>query len=305
MVTAQEVFNITMAFADEVDAVGDGIINPTNTADYRVRTPGILNSIQAELIKIGDMYKTYEVTNKPIKSMFGLISGFDYVSFEGTDIIKEANGSVKAYYFEVDGEGTIYVEDYTTGWNTLATIEVSNINDFEAFKGVVTPTPGATRSRLRFSGQYRYLITNYAMFDIPIAPNKVPDYRPWIKKEMPSDFKSIDQVVTEYPDRQYAKDNNYKWEGRKDLYINYYWEGNIRVIYRPVPTAISTITDILEVDDVTARTLLPYALGMELFKDENETLYNHFYRRFNDLKVLGLTKQPAIEEKIINVYGSF
>lgn len=303
MVTAQEVFAYTMAFADEIDATGS--INPTNTADYRVRTPGILNSIQAELIKIGDMYKTYEITNKPIKSMLGLITGFDYMEFKGQEIIKEAIGSAKAYYFEVDGDCTVYVEDYTTQWNTLATITPTNINDFEAFKGVLTPTPGATKSRIRFTGEYRYLITNYALFDTPLAPTKVPDYRPWIKKEMPQDFKSIDQVITEYPDRQYSRDNNYKWEGKKDLYINYYYEGNMRIIYRPIPSLITAMTDPLEVDDITARTLLPYALGMELFKDENETLYQHFYRRYNDLKVLGMTKQPAIEEKVINVYGSF
>lgn len=303
MVTAQQVFEIAMAFADEIDTTGS--INPTNTADYRVRTPGILNAIQAELIKIGDMYKTFEITNKPIKSMFGLITGFDYMEFKGQEVIKEAAGSAKAYYFEVDGECTVYVEDYTTQWNTLATITPTAINDFEAFKGIVTPTPGATKSRIRFTGEYRYLITNYALFDIPLSPTKVPDYRPWIKKELPQDFKSIDQVITEYPERQYSKDNNYKMEGKRDLYINYYYEGNMRVIYRPIPTAITDMTDTLEVDDITARTLLPYALGMELFKDENEALYNHFYRRYNDLKILGMTKQPAIEEKIINVYGTF
>jgi hypothetical protein len=303
MVTVQEVFELTMALADELTSTG--AIDANNTADYKARTPRIVNMLQNELLKQGDMYKTYEISNKPIASMFGMTSGFDYLEFVGTEIIKEAQGSVKAYYFEVDGDCTVYIEDYTTQWNTLAIIQPTGIEDFEAYKGVVNHSNGATKSRIRFTGQYRYLITNYAMYSIPVAPNKIPDYRPWIKKEMPDNFKSIDQVVTEFPQRQYAKDTNYKWEGRKDLYINYYYEGSLRIVYRPVPTPVTLITDTLEVDDVTARTLLPYALGMELFKEENEEIYAHFYKRFNDLKILSTVKAPAVEEKIINVYGSW
>lgn len=301
-VTAQEIFNITMSLADEI--TDSGYIDPTNTASYRVRTPGILNILQNELLKQGDLYKTYEISNKPIVNMLGMTNGFDYLEFTGNEIIKEAQGSVKAYYFEVDGDCTVYIEDYNGTWNTLATISPTNVTDFEPYKGVVTPSNGATKSRIRFTGAYRYLITNYAMFSIPIAPTKVPDYRPWIKKEMPSDFKSLDQIVNEYPQRQYARDSSYKWEGRKDLYINYYYEGSIRVVYRPIPTPLTAITDTLQVDDVTARTLLPYALGMELFKEENTDIYNHFYRRYNDLKILSTVKEPATIEKIIDVYGN-
>lgn len=303
MVTVQEVFELTMALADELTSTG--AIDVTNTADYKARTPRIVNMLQTELLKQGDMFKTHEISNKPVTSMLGMTSGFDYLEFVGQEIIKEANGSVKAYYFEVDGDCTVFIEDYTTQWNTLAIIQPTGITDFEAYKGVVIPTNNATKSRIRFTGQYRYLITNYAMFNVPIAPTKVPDYRPWIKKEMPADFKSIDQLITEYPQRQYTKDTNYKWEGRKDLYINYYYEGSLRIVYRPVPTPIASVNDVLEVDDVTARTLLPYALGMELFKEENEEIYAHFYKRFNDLKILSMVKQPAVEEKIINVYGSW
>lgn len=47
-ITAQQIFEITMALADEIE--DSGTINPTNTASYLVRTPGILSIIQAELI---------------------------------------------------------------------------------------------------------------------------------------------------------------------------------------------------------------------------------------------------------------
>lgn len=300
-VTVQEIFNMTMAFADEIDDTG--IINPTNTASYRVRTPGILTSLQAELIKPGDVFKTHEISNKPTENMLGAKVGFDILEFTGEEIIKEADGSVKAYYFEVDGEGTVYIEDYNGIWNTLTTVNVpSTVTDFTAYKGVVVPSSGATKSRIRFTGTYRYLITNYAMFSVAFQPSRVPDYRPWVKKEMPSDFKVIDQIINEYFDRQYDKDTNFKWEGRKDLYIDYFYEGNIRIIYRPVPSVITALTDTLELDDVTCRTILPYALGMELFKEENEDIYLHFRNRFQELKGLADRKQPIGEISITDMY---
>jgi hypothetical protein len=300
--TAQQVFNITMAFADEIDDTS--VINPTNTASYRVRTPGILTAIQAELIKIGNMYSTYEISNKPIANMLGLLNGMDYLEYLDTEITKEASGSVKAYYFEVDGEGTVYVEDYTNGWNILKTINVPDtVTNFTAFKGIVTPTAGATKSRLRFTGSYRYLITNYAMFSVPLQESKVPDFRPWIKKTMPSDFNSIDQIVNEYPQRQYTKDVAYKWEGANELWINYFYEGNIRIKYRPVPLPITSITQTLQVDDVTANTLLPYALGAELFKEENEDIYKHFIQRYRELKALSMIGKPVSEQAIVDVYS--
>jgi hypothetical protein len=300
--TALEVFEICMALADQLDEA-TGQLNPTDTDGYKYRVPGILTILQSELIKSGDIYSTFEIACKPVSNM--LNTGFNYVQFTGAEIIKEAPGSVKAYYFEVSGDATVYVEDYNGAWNTLATINASpTAGGYTAYKGIVIPSPGAIKSRLRFAGSYWYVFTNYAMFSAPFASNSdVPDYRPWVKKTMPDDFKSVDQIVNEYPERQYVKDSAYKWEGRGDLYINYEYEGNIRIVYRPVPAIVATIDDTLQVDDITARTLLPYGLGMELFKEENQTVYQHFLNRYRDLKNLSMQKQPASEEKIIDYYA--
>lgn len=297
-VTAKQVFEICMAFADEIDETG--IINPTDTMSYEVRVPGILTSLQTELLKEGEVFKTHEISNYPPKTILG---SFDILEFTGEEIIKEAIGQAKGYYFEVDSPCIVYIEDFTTQWNTLATIDVTGINSFTAYKGTVTPTNGSTKSRIRFTGTYRYLITNYCLY--PVMFSIVPDYRAWIKKEMPSDFKSISQIVQEYPIGNYDKSPNYKWEGRKDLYINREYRGNIRIVYRPVPSVITTTNDTLEIDDVTALTVLPYALGMELFKEENEDLYKHFRNRYSELKFQAQRKQPVAEETIIDFYGGF
>ena len=300
-VTANDVFLLTLALSGDLDENSQ----PDDVTDLEVRTPGILTALQAEHIKTGDIFSTFEIANMPATNMLGFTSGHDYVEFIGEDITKEASGSVKAYYFEVSDDAVVYIEDFTGSWNILAMVTCTPTSGgYTAYKGKVTPTAGATSTRIRFSGTNRYVFTNYAMFNAPFATNEeVPVYRPWVEKQMPTDFKSIDQIVEEYPNGQYSESSNFKWEGRNKLFINYYYEGNIRIVYRPVPSVISSMTDTLQVDDVTARSVLPWGLATELYKDD-ETKFAYFQSRYREMKALSMTKQPASEQQIINIYGA-
>lgn len=305
MTTAQEVFDWTMDLIDERS--DDGTISLGNTVSYNVKTPGVLTLLQSELIKQGDIFKSYEIANKPINNLLGYRIGFDMQAYLGTELTFEGLGSAKAYYFEVDRVGTVYAEDFTNQWNTLKTITTVNTpQGFTGYKGLVTPSSGATKSRLRFTGAYYYRTINRGLFNVPFAASAdIPDYRPWVKKTMPADFKSVNEIILENPCQQYVNDAHYKWEGRSDLYINYYYEGNIRIIYRPTPTVITALTDVLQVDDVTARTILPYGLAAHLLLQENPDVASFYNERFEDLKREASKRPPAAFETIENVYGSF
>jgi hypothetical protein len=89
------------------------------------------------------------------------------------------------------------------------------------------------------------------------------------------------------------------------LWVDYFYEGNIRVNFHPVPTNITAMTDSLSVDDVTARTILAYGVGAELFKEENQDIYSHFMRRYNELKSTAMPNQKASEQPIVNIYGGW
>lgn len=299
--TAQQVFEIAMDLIDE--RLDTGLISESDTLSYKVKAPGILTMGQFELMDIGDLYKTFEISRKPVPSMYGFISGFDILEHIGEELIKEVQGSVKAYYFEIDGPGTVYIEDFNGTWNTLETIIDTTATNFTAYKGIVTPSVGATRSRIRFSGNYYYRITNRALFSYPFQADRVPIYRPWVKQTLPDDFKSLSQIINEYPERQYNKDINYKWEGRKDLYINYYYEGNVRMVYKPVPARVTVLTDTLELDDITATTILPYYLSAHLMLEENPDTASYFNGRFMELKIMGMVPKPVGAEHIVDVYG--
>lgn len=382
--TVNQVFNITMDLMDErTDA---GTLTESDVVSYRVKTYNILNLLQAELLKQGDVFSEFSISNKPFKNELGYRAGFEVEEFIGTDKSFEANSIAKAYYFEADNIGTVYIEDYTGSWNTLATVSTTaSSNGFIAYKGVVTPTSGATKSRIRFSGTNYYRNVNRALFNVPfssssttlstvlgtyiynlgtnitdlnevdsvylngvilkindyiinfengtiilmsnpgngssnliIYASNVPYYRPWVKKTMPTDFKSVDQIVSEYVDYsnnvigQYTKDASYKWEGRNNLYIDYYFDGNIRIIYHPIPTLLTfsgtgnSNTDLnqtLTIDDITARTILPYGLAAHLLLTENSASASFFNQRYEELKFEGTRQQAASAEQIINIYG--
>lgn len=302
--TANDVFLIGMAIADEMtDTIN--VVNASDTASYEARTPGILTLLQAELVRQGDLYKTFEVSGKPVDNILG--NGFDYQAYIGTDINVVGNGSCRAYSFEVDGEATVYIEDFTTVWNVIATISATDptTRQFTAYKGVVVPSSGATASRIRFSGTYAYTFTNYALFTAPMKLARIPDYAPWVKVSMPADFKSLDQVVNESEIKQYLKDTDYKWEGHKDLYVRYDFEGSVRINYRPIPAVVTGSTDVLELDDVTCRTLLPYGLAAELFKEENKDVSVFCKNRYAELKANSVLRKPASEQVITDVYGGW
>jgi hypothetical protein len=302
-VTAQEVFEITMDLIDE--RLETGVISESDTKSYNVKTPGLLTLLQAELVKQGDIYSTYEISNKPIENILGFRSNFDIQAFEGEELTFEANKPAKAYYFEVDNDATVYVEDFNGAWNTLATINATPTKGgFTAYKGIVTPSNGATKSRLRFGGTYYYRTVNRSLFNVPLASSDVPDYRPWVKKQMPDDFKSVNEIIKEYAD-QYSQDASYKWEGKRDLYINYYYNGNIRIVYRPIPSVIATLTDTMQVDDITSRTIIPYGLAAHLLLTENPDSANYFQERYEELKYNATQPQPTSEEQITNLYGGF
>lgn len=301
-VTAQQIFNIAMGVLDELN--NDGTVNTSDTADYLARAPSILTIGQAILLPMGEVFSFADISNSPITNLLGEM--FEIYEYEGEDKNYEAVGG-KAYYFELDGPGDIYAEEMHLGsWAVLKTINnIVSGTGFTAYKGVITPTVSTNIVRLRFSGSFFYRYKNIALFNESFASdNDVPDYRSWVKKSMPADFKSVSQIISEVG-TDYIKPGNYKWEGRKDLYISYDFVGEMRIEYKPILTVISALTQTLQIDDTTALTCLPYYLGAELMETENPDLANKLSNKYLAAKSEARKKAPRGETKIENVYGGF
>ena len=297
-VTGTQVFSIAMDLIDE--RLDTGLLSTDDTISYQVKAPGILTSLQNELIKVGEYYSTFEFDNYPKNVIIG---GFNYDEHDSEDVIKSGAGSVNSYYFEVNGPGTVYIEDYTGSWNVIKTITVPvTVTTFTAYSDSVTATSGATSSRIRFSGSYYYNFTNYALYSQTFYT--VPVHRPWIPVTMPTDFKSVDQVVKEYEYERYEKDGIFRWEGRDKLFINRRYRGKYRITYVPTLTTITALTDTLELDDTTCLQVLPYGLAALLLVHENPDIANFMSQRFDELKFIASKKQPASFNEMEDVYSS-
>lgn len=84
------------------------------------------------------------------------------------DITYEAEGA-KAYYFEADGNGVLYLEEYITDtgeWRIFGEIPLQSKQIFVPYKGFIKKQGAfvSGRIRLRFAGEYLYSVKNVALY---------------------------------------------------------------------------------------------------------------------------------------------
>ena len=307
-VTAQTIYNRAISLIDEIDST-TGIPNVDGTEDYLSNALYQLNCLQTELLQYSQTVQKYELSCKSFTNLCSESFSIDY--HDSDDVEKYAeSGGAKAYYFECDGAGTAYIEDFTSSWNVLATITLTEpTSGFTAYKGIVTPTTGSTRTRIRFSGSYYYAFQNWALFGVAFSSSsKIPNYREWIKATLPSTLYYIQNVIVEQTNGIYVDDSVYKIEELGNLREFYYsadFEGMIRIMYRAYPTTLTATTDTLECDDMTA-TAFVYGLAMYFAQqDKDKELYGMLKTRFNEQKNILSVQKPLPAEQITNVYGSF
>lgn len=301
MLTAQDIYNIVIDLIDE--RLDNGEINTDDTKDYLARTPGILTTLQNEMLEYSEIYNTFEYSKIVVSP---LNSSYDYYIHEGeVDNNFVASGTANAYTFEATGPGMVYIEEYTDAWYTLETIELEDLNSFKEYKGLINSSYNATNTRLRFGGSYHYNYTNLALYKEKYnSDEKIPSHRPFIKIEMPEDFDSIDQIIEEYFPEKYVKTVDYYWEGNSDMYVSNEFEGNIRIVYKPTIASITAMTDEISINPVTARSTLPYGLGARLMATENTTLGSYFQSIYDENKLLGSKKRLATDNQVEDLYDT-
>jgi hypothetical protein len=284
----------------------DGVQIPeADYADLQAKAVPLADMAQKELYKTGRLYNIYEFDNKPAPNLLGLHSNFNIVDFTGTpQYYPNETGIVgaKAFYFEVNKDTAIVTIEENQGgaWVTIATPTITNgITIFTGYRGTITATGNV---RMKFNGTTHYRHVNRCLFSYPFALADIPEYSPWYKKTMPANFRNIDAVVEEYPERQYTNAVNYKKEGFKDLKINYYFEGKFRVIYKPVPVTLTSIDDVLEIDDITAQAIV-YYIAARLAPFKKKELVVFFETKYAELKIESLADAPITTTTIVDIYS--
>jgi len=255
---------------------------------------------QKELYSSGNLYKTIEITQKNPDNLLGKYANFEVFEFTGTRKTFP-EGVARSYYFEADNEGQVIIEEYESGsWQTLVTVALT-AETMTAYKGLLTPTTTGNAIRLNFDGTTYYKYQNVAMFAEPFKSNQIPTYTPWLEVLMPDDFRMLDAVVEEYPQRNYSNSITYKWESYKKLIIDYFFVGTIKIIYKYVPITITSLEQVLEVDDITANAIT-YYVAAKIAPHEMAELTNFFEQKYNELKLESRIAQPSQEEVVIDAY---
>ena len=187
----------------------------------------------------------YVINHKPMRNLikvdtFSPIERAEDLVFEATD--------AKAFYFEADGYGTLYVEamDAESGsWRIIGAQELDSPRRFVPYKGFVKKDGEFTAGlfRLRFVGEYLYSVKNVAMYRHVYSdkPEDIPAYEPYTRYDMSElvpDFLSLNSPpVSE--DANYEKLNqNYDVEGGKVILLPYSVEGCFKVLYKRKPQEI-------------------------------------------------------------------
>lgn len=307
--TVNEIFERAIALVDGITDAG--AVDTANTADYKARTPFLVNLFQSELIKSGNLFIKYPIAYKPLANILTGGDHFDIEEHNVSDVIIESTAVAKVYYFESDGaSGTVKIEDYNGSWNTLATITLANTGyGFIPYKALITPTSGATKSRIVFSGSHYYRFRNVAMHAESFSNiSRVYDYSPFVKVTLQSNTHSVKNVVfkdahnyevTPYYSIEY---NGTVWE----ILFARDFEGELLVTYIPQPAKISAVdlSDTIVLDDYSAN-IMAYMLAEAFMNvEQNDYLAGLFKNKYQQLISESQYKKPKPAVKTVNVYGS-
>jgi len=272
--TANDVWEDIKGLFDRLSKKGV-LTDEQTTKDLELRAIKFISKGQREMYYQGNYFEKFSYISKPHENE--LADNFDIKEFKGEDYAtEEANG--QAYHFKVDNDATVKLQELIGDtWTDLQTISATSVNGWTTYKGTFTTS---RKVRLLFTGTYYYRYTNMAIWDIPFNTDDVPDYDAWVKVDMPDDFMNLNNIVEE-SGQQYVNQGDRKFEGQKELYVSYDFDGEIRITYKPVPPVVTSLDDTLVLDDVHSEVLAYYAAA-KLAPFEQPELTSYFEDLFKE-----------------------
>lgn len=126
----------------------------------------------------------------------------------------------------------------------------------------------------------------------------------YIAHTMPADFQVESQIISIETEGSYELATDFKWEGKNILLIPDTFVGTIKIVYYPIPSMLTALTDTLVLDDITCRTTMAYGLASRLLTNENKVLANYFNDLYTELKNKPKRRKLAYAEPIEDRYDS-
>lgn len=243
--------------------------------------------LQVNLIR--PAISSYVIDHKPMKNLLDM--GFTPV-LRSEELIYDAK-DVKAYYFEVKGVGSVYVERYDTNENKwiIASDEIrfDNTKSFVAYSGFVKDGKRFIDGpvRLRFAGDYLYSIKCVALYQHVYSDRveDIPAYEPYVRydlAELTDDFLTLsDPPITD--DEEYRKlQEDYDVEGGKIMLLPYSVSGCFKILYHRRPRQIENKglaqenESIIDLDEELC-SLLPVLIASYIWLEDEPDRAQYYY----------------------------
>ena len=244
------------------------------------------------------------INHSPIKNMLKS-SSFKPIS-RVSELTFEAVGA-KAYSFEADGNGVLYVERYdenSKAWFILSMITLKS-KGFAEYKDFIKE-PG--RVRLRFGGEFVYSLRNIAMYE-HLYSNKIediPSYEAFKRYDMTKytdDFIGFAEAPIFSDGENLHLNQDYDIESASILLLPYDKEGAYKVIYKRRPKeiqntgSVGTDTSIIDLDEDLCYAL-PNLIAAYIWAEDEPNLaeyYLNLYReRASEIKATEINASPTI-----------
>lgn len=266
-----EIKNLALKLINSYSA--DGTTLPVaDNADFNLAVVDFINVAYYKAIEYDKVPAVYSFTQNPIPNLLNKYDAFNITQHLATDLTYSETGA-KAYYFEVDGQGTVYIEEEIDDvWTALATITVPNtVTSFTEYRGLITASDTNNSIRLRFSGSYPYNIRNRALYGYTFPDaDSVPQFKPYMKYALPSDYISLNKIVRNADDRIHEKASAYWVEGSYFV-LNYFDIGAYDIHYYKRPGPLANDSDIPEIRAESHRYLAYQAAGEWLMANGRQT----------------------------------
>ena len=250
--------------------------------------------------------KSLLINHNPIKNMLKS-SSFKPIS-RVKDITFEAVGA-KAYSFEADGNGVLYVERYENGKGWLI-LNMKNLNSkgFTTYKDFIKDADKFTtdRVRLRFGGEFFYSIRNIALYE-HLYSNKIediPSYEAFSRYDMTKytdDFIGFAESPIFADGENLHLNQDYNIESASVLLLPYDKEGAYKVIYKRRPKEIKNMganpdsdTTVIDLDEELCYAL-PNLVAAYIWAEDEPDLAEYYLTLYREraAELVASTKNTA------------
>jgi len=290
--TVQEALNMAYDLL-QMRGFVTGTVDSAKVVRTNAEAVSLINLWQNEVFKYASLRDSFEFFSSPPAGL--IVAGYEALQVNASTYILDGEGSVQCYTFEINMPCVVHIEDYDGAWNSLNIITKLG-DDIERFYGSVIPTANATMSRIRIVTSYFGVIKNYALYSNNYFT--VPEYRLYKKIALPSNFKWEELIVEESHGYQQSQ---YERQGQ-NLIVSNNVPVSARLVYRPIPTNLTSLTDTLPFDDMVNRTA-PWFLAAQFSLFIDPITGNYFQQKYEEEREA--IKPPMQPHDIEDVYGNF